>query len=192
EVLLTGASAGGVGAAANFNQTQDGFGRTRVVLLDDSGPVFADAYSPICQQKRLRELWGLNGSLPPDCPDCFRADGGGLGAAAVFLAHKYPTAVAGFVSSLQDEVMRFFLDWGENDCQGATYPREKYTRALYDMRDGHGFAPSQFGTFFYAGRKHTHLFRERFYTQQVDGVTLAQWTATLLAGKATRVEPPAQ
>jgi hypothetical protein len=189
KVLLTGTSAGGVGAAANFNQAQDGFGHTPVILLDDSGPVFDDAYSPICMQKKVRDLWGLNGSLPPDCPDCFRADGGGLGAAAVFLQHKYPTAVAGFVSSLQDEVMRFFLDWGENDCQGGNYSRDKYTKALYDMRDHHGFQPAQFGTYFFAGRRHTHIFRDRFYGPGIGGVTLAQWTASLLAGKPARIEP---
>ncbi|MGH7269969.1 MAG: pectin acetylesterase-family hydrolase, partial [Polyangiaceae bacterium] len=188
-VLLTGTSAGGVGAAANFNQAQDGFGRIPVVLLDDSGPVFDDAFSPVCLQKKVRDLWGLDGSLPPDCRDCFRPDGGGLAAAALFLEHKYPTAVVGFVSSLQDEVMRFFLSWGEDDCKGAGYPREKYTRALLDLRDGHGLSPAQVGTFYFPGRRHTHIFRDRFYDQRVGGVTLAQWTARLIAGTPSRVEP---
>jgi len=187
KVLLTGTSAGGVGAAANFNQAQDGFGHVPVVLLDDSGPIFSDEFLSVCLQKRMRDLWGLNGSLPPDCADCFPASGGNLGAAAPFLEKKYPDAVAGFVSSLEDSVMRFFFSWGENECRVATYSREKYTRGVVDMRDHHGFDPAHFGTFFMPGKRHTHIFRERFYTETVGGMTLAQWTGELLAGKPVRV-----
>jgi Pectinacetylesterase len=189
KVLLTGASAGGLGAAANFNQAQDGFGRIPVTLLDDSGPVFADQFLPACLQKKMRELWGLDAALPPDCPDCFRPDGGGLGAAAVFLQHKYPTAVAGIVSSLEDSVMRYFFSYGENGCTTGKYSREKYAAALVDLRDHHGFLPTQLGTFFYPGRRHTHIFRDRFYSEAVAGKTLAQWTTDLLAGKPSRVAP---
>jgi hypothetical protein len=189
KVLLAGASAGGIGAAANFNQTQDGFGSVPVVLLDDSGPVFSDAFVSPCLQKQMRELWGLDGSLPPDCRACFQADGGGLGQAAVFLQHKYPNAIAGLVSSEQDSVMRFFFGWGENTCRVAPYTKEKYTQALADLRDGHGFTPAQLGTFFYPGKKHEHIFRDRFYTEAVGGVTLAQWTADLIAGHPRRVAP---
>jgi hypothetical protein len=190
KVLLTGSSAGGLGAAANFNQTQDGFGRVPVILLDDSGPIFSDAFSAPCLQKQMRELWGLDSALPPDCSDCFQADGGGLGAGAIYLQHKYPSAVFGVVSSLQDEVMRFFFSWGENACQVvAAYPRDRYTRALMDMRDGHGFARTQLGTFYLPGRRHTHIFRDRFYDEPVAGVTLAQWTNDLINGKPTHVAP---
>jgi hypothetical protein len=187
KVLLTGASAGGVGAAANFNQTQDGFGHVPVVLLDDSGPIFSDEYFSVCLQRHMRELWGLDGSLPPDCPECFPADGGSLGAAASFLEKKYPNATAGVVSSLEDSVMRFFFSWGENDCHVATYAKGRYTRALVDMRDHHGFDPAHFGTFFFAGKRHTHVFRERFYTETVGGTTMAQWTSDLIAGRPARV-----
>jgi hypothetical protein len=189
KVLLTGASAGGLGAAANFNQAQDGFGHVPVTLLDDSGPVFDDQYLAPCLQKKMRELWGLDAALPPDCPDCFRPDGGGLGAAAVFLEHKYPNAVAGVVSSLEDSVMRYFFSYGENGCTIGKYSREKYTAALVDLRDHHGFLPSQLGTFFYPGRRHTHIFRDRFYSESVAGKTLAQWTTDLLAGKPSRIGP---
>jgi hypothetical protein len=189
KVLLTGASAGGIGAGANFNQTQDGFGRVPVVLLDDSGPVFSDAFLAPCLQRQMRALWGIDAALPPDCPDCFPVNGGGLGAAAVFLRRKYPDIVSGFISSTQDDVIRFFLAWGENECKVAGYPRDKYEHALADMRDGHGFTPSQLGTFFLPGRRHMHIFRDRFYTEAVGGLTLAQWTGQLLAGKPSRVAP---
>jgi hypothetical protein len=189
KVVLAGASAGGVGAAANFNQAQDGFGKIPVVLLDDSGPIFADSFLAPCLQKQMRALWGLDAELPPDCRECFHADGGGLGEAAVFLQHKYPDALAGVVSSVEDSVMRFFFSWGENSCHVAPYPHEKYAQALADMRDRHGFSPARLGTFFYPGRRHQHLFRPRFYTETVGGMTLAQWTADLIAGKPARVAP---
>ena len=189
KVLLTGASAGGVGAAASFDQAQDGFGRVPVILLDDSGPVFGDAFVAPCLQKQMRDLWGLNGALPPDCRSCFQADGAGLDAAGIFLQYKHPNAVAGVVSSLQDGVMRFFLAWGENACHVAAYPPGKYTQALVDLRDHHGFSPTRFGTFFFPGRGHMHIIRERFYTESVGGLTLAQWTADLLAGKPDQVAP---
>jgi hypothetical protein len=189
KVLLTGTSAGGVGAAASFNQAQDGFGKVPVILLDDSGPIFSDEFIAPCLQKQMRELWGLDGSLPPDCPDCSRPDGGGLAAAAVFLQRKFPNGVVGVVSSEEDSVMRYFFGWGENTCKVATYGREKYAKALADLRDRHGFTPAQLGTFYFPGKRHTHIYRDRFYSQPVGGVTLAKWTSDLIAGKPARVAP---
>ena len=98
-------------------------------------------------------------------------------------------ALAGVVSSEEDSVMRFFFSWGENSCHVATYPHDKYAQALADMRDRHGFSPARLGTFFYPGRRHQHIFRPRFYTETVGGMTLAQWTTDLIAGKPARVAP---
>ena len=50
KVLLTGVSAGGFGAAANYPQTARAFGSVPVYDLDDSGPPMEDPYAAKCLQ----------------------------------------------------------------------------------------------------------------------------------------------
>src|SRR5258708_33354490 len=70
QVLLTGASAGGFGAALNYGMAQDSFGSVPVTVLDDSGPPFLTADLPACIQKQWRDLWGFDAALPSDCAAC--------------------------------------------------------------------------------------------------------------------------
>ena len=188
--MLTGASAGGFGATSNYDQAQDGFGHTSVVLLDDSGPLVSDQFDAPCLQKLLRDLWGINAALPTDCADCFHADGGGLGyGAAGYFKDKYPDAKVGVVSSLEDEVLRFLRvgrKWLPRSglSRAQVYPGSR--RSARPRRPG----PGSTGHLRLArGHRHTHIFRDRFYTQMVGGVTMAQWVADLLAGKPSHVSP---
>src|SRR5262249_37663476 len=78
-VVLSGSSAGGIGALLNYTYYADAFidqGQgARVFLLDDAGPFFDDKYLEVCIQKRYREMYGLNDSFPKDCAECVSADG---------------------------------------------------------------------------------------------------------------------
>jgi len=87
-VLLTGSSAGGFGAAYNYDRVAQAFGCTPVTLLDDSGPPMADEYMKPCLQQWWRETWGIDETLPPDCTACTGPDGGGLSNFAKYLATK--------------------------------------------------------------------------------------------------------
>jgi len=65
-------SAGGFGALANWWQTQQAFGSTRVDMIDDSGtpmPPDIDAVGNGAFPLQLA-AWNVAGSLPPGCTDC--------------------------------------------------------------------------------------------------------------------------
>jgi Pectinacetylesterase len=207
-VILTGSSAGGFGAALNYSMVQDSFGEIPVDAISDSGPPFDDAYMPVCMQKRWRESWGFEGSLPPDCETCRQPDGGGLLKLADYLLEKHPDARIGFISTMQDEVIRLFFSVGLNDC--AMYdtadpvaitvgqlvdpalltPAEVYTAGLNDLRTRYGDT-KRLATFYMLGDTpnfHQHLFRPSFY-DPTNGSSIAAFVAGFIEGKVETVGP---
>jgi hypothetical protein len=183
-VLLTGASAGGFGAALNFSMVQDSFGDVRVDLIDDSGPPFDDAYMPPCVQKRWREQWGFAGALPPDCTECASTDGGHLSKLSDFLLRKHKQSNVAFVSTMQDEVIRLFFSAGLSNCmnydtanpvaivllQGdptVYFAAQPYTDGLNALRASY-VGTGRLATYYMGGAApnvqwHQHIFRSRFY-----------------------------
>jgi len=199
QVLLTGASAGGFGAGLNFGMVQDSFGSIPVTVLDDSGPPFRSEYLPACIQQQWRQLWGFDKAIPSDCKECFNSDGSGLTDIVLYWHHKYKNARVGLVSTVQDEVMRLFFASGDNNCASnnatalsvSPYPAPQYTMGLQDLVTTYQ-CTGALATYYIGGTNsnfpnptyHQHIFRSEFYTVDTDtgSVTLAQWTASLLAG----------
>jgi hypothetical protein len=183
-VLMTGASAGGFGAALNFSMVQDSFGDVRVDLVDDSGPPFDDQYMPACVQKRWRDQWGFAGSLPPDCTECKSTDGGRLSKLSDFLLRKYKKSNVAFISTMQDEVIRLFFSAGLSNCQNydtaspaaivllqadptVYFPAQMYTDGLTALRTAY-VNTGRLATYYMGGvapnvQWHQHIFRSRFY-----------------------------
>jgi hypothetical protein len=205
-VVLTGASAGSFAAGLNLSLVQDSFGEgARVDAIMDSGVPFSDQYMPICMQRRWRDLWGFDASLPPDCTECRQADGGGLARLAEFLIRKHPNAHIGVISSMQDEIMRLFFSVSNNNCAAfdtsdpvinfltGIFPGEQYTAGLNDMRSR--YAPNgRYASYFLGGFNitfHQHTFRPRFYDAFVlsSGESIAQWTSAFIAGSMRQVGP---
>jgi len=202
--VISGSSAGGIGALLNATYFADGFidqGKgARVFVLDDAGPFFDDAFLEVCIQKRYRELYALDESFPMDCPACRSADGGGLVKASLaYLADKYPDNVlGGFVDSDQDEIMKFFFSEGlencgfiENPIVGLlAYPADRYPAALKNMLT-ELVAPSRMSTYVWSGDLHQNLFRtatdDRFYQKNGLDKTVAEWFAGLISGKHERI-----
>ncbi len=183
-VLLTGASAGGFGAALNFSMVQDSFGDVRVDLVDDSGPPFDDQAMPPCVQKRWRDQWGFAGSLPPDCTECQSTDGGRLSKLSDFLLRKYKQSNVAFVSTVQDEVIRLFFSAGLANCQNyetanpaaivvlqtdptVYFAAQPYIDGLTRLRSNY-VSTGRLATYYMGGAPpnvtwHQHIFRSRFY-----------------------------
>ena len=203
-VLLSGSSAGGIGALLNYTYYADSFidqnNGARVFVLNDAGPFFDDQHLEVCLQKRYRELYGLNDSLPKDCMGCFNADGGGMTKGLLsYLADKYPEHVlGGVVDSSQDEIMKFFFSEGLEGCSYIdnpifgllAYPEDRYPAALEHILNDL-VEPSRINTYIWEGDLHQNLFQtatdDRYY--QMNGLekTVAQWVATLLTGKPERI-----
>ena len=135
QVVLAGSSAGGVGAALNFDRVQRAFGEVPVLLLDDSGPVMSDTYLRPCLQQVWREAWNLDESLPEDCEAC-REGPGGLSEAFRFVARKYPDRRMGLILSNRDSVFRSFFGFGAGECTTwQTMDGETFNEGALELRD---------------------------------------------------------
>lgn len=185
QVLLTGASAGGLGAMVNYEQTQEAFDCTPVDALDDAGSILPEPYLRPCLQQRLRERWGLGGSIPSECGQCTCDDGSGMWNMAPYLAARFPDRRFGLVTSMEDGTMRGFYGYGYSaSCDfPATMPGEDYAAGLTELRsslDGR----SNFQTFYVAGAQHTFTY-EPLGDVSTDGTTLSAWLEGLLDGEAS-------
>jgi hypothetical protein len=183
KVLLTGSSAGGFGAAWNFDRTQQRFGDTEVILLDDSGPPMADEWMKPCLQQRWRDSWNLDATMPADCTACRGADGGGISNFSVYLAEKYPTRRFGLISSTQDEIIRTFFGIGETEtCNDPARMRANvFTAGLLDLRDRLLAPHTNFRGFLIPGTQHVWL-GDPLSDTTAGGVTLAAWMTALIEG----------
>jgi hypothetical protein len=203
-VLISGSSAGGIGALLNAPALADSYidlqKGARIFVVDDAGPFFDDEHLEVCIQKRYRDLYGLDQSLPQDCPACRSENGGGLVKGYLaYLADKYPDRVlGGLVDSDQDEIMKFFFSEGLENCAYIenpivgllAYPADRYPAALKrlvtELVD-----PSRMSTYIWSGDLHQNLFQtatdDRYYKKNGLDKTVAEWLAGLISGKHERL-----
>jgi hypothetical protein len=190
QVLLTGISAGGFGAAANAALVQRAFGQVPVRLIDDSGPPMSGQYLPPCFLGALRSAWGLDGSVLADCgAACPDADDY-LVDFSRYLAGRLVDAKAGVIETTNDEITTLFFGFAENDCAGlGVMPEETFRAGLLDFRTRMGGSPG-FGTYFITGTQHTWLGGDSLYTQSTGGVPLIDWVRDIAEGTAaTHIGP---
>jgi hypothetical protein len=191
-VLVTGVSAGGFGAAFNYDRIADAFPNDRVTLLDDSGPPMSDDYMAPCLQKKWREAWNLDETMPADCANCFPEDGGGIVNLGAYIGEKHSDQRLALVSSLGDQTIRFFFGFGNDECN-ALFPstsEDKFAEGLVDLRDNWMNEPAGvWGTFFLSGTQHTWIGGGSFDNAESGGVKLNDWVRELLAGNVSNVEP---
>ncbi len=203
EVFLTGASAGGFGAALSYDQVATFYGQVPVTLIDDSGPPMADPFLASCLQTKLAALWGLDKGVLADCGDDCKADGGidtdhWAINAMKHIGKKYPMRRLGLIESTGDLTISAFYGSGYMNCTSSFPELEPdFTDGLFDIRTQMAFDPN-FGTFYFGGPDHqSHTSYEnaldtRMSTNQMDGgapVSLADWTAQMLSGNVTNVGP---
>jgi hypothetical protein len=192
QVVLTGASAGGLGAGVNYGMVQDAFGAVPVTVVDDSFPPFTGTqYIAACLQSHIRTLWNLDAVFPSDCAECKAADGSGLTNIVPYWHHKYPNGRFGLVSSIHDQIIRLFLAAGTNNCATddpnllsglgllggnvPSYPSSLYSQGLSDLRASYDCTNDIASYFIGTGDPdasdmngtidslHEHIFRARFY-----------------------------
>jgi hypothetical protein len=219
QVVLTGASAGGIGAGLNFGMVQDTFGKVPVTLIDDSFPPFTGTQDITpCLQTLANGLWGLNGGLPSDCAECSDPDGGFANILFYWL-HKYPDARFGLVSSIHDQIIRLFLASGQNNCtdtdpnilsglalQGNDVPSfdgGQYEDGLMNLRSTY-LCTNQISSYYIGtgdpdasdsngtiDTLHQHIFRPRFYDPLAGPgqPTLAKWASDIISGKIEQSGP---
>lgn len=191
-VVLAGSSAGGFGAAYNFDQVQTAFGAVPVTLLDDSGPMLNGDYLAPCLQAQMREAWNLDATLPADCADCKTPAGGGLSNYAYYLAGKYPQARFGLISSTGDAVIRTFFGFGRSaDCTSpANYPAADFEDGLIALRDQMKGTAGTFHVYYPRSELHTWLLTDLGLLSSASGVPLHTWIQGLVEGAPTWSDVP--
>ncbi len=190
-VLVTGVSAGGFGAALNFDHIADAFPKSEVTLLDDSGPPMADAYLAPCLQSKWREAWGFDMTLPQACDDCFPDNGGGLINLVTFIGAKHDDSILALISSEEDSTIRSFFGFGSDDCN-AVLPSMKaslFTEGLYDLRDNALKTGGAWGSFILPGEKHTWIGDNGVYSAEVSDMLLIDWITDILVRDPQHISP---
>ena len=183
-VVLAGSSAGGVGAAYNYDRVAQAFGSVPVLLLDDSGIVLSDTYMKPCEQAIWRSDWNMAATLPSDCPECTGPDGGGLVNLALHLAAKYPERRMGMIVSEQDAVFRQFFSYGYSaGCdQLGDVPADVFQAGVDELRDTLLAPYPNFAMYSVASTKHVYLGDDPVGDTSSGGVKLTDWLRALLDG----------
>jgi hypothetical protein len=190
QVLLTGISAGGFGAAYNYDRVATAFCPTPVALLDDSGPPMSDSYLAPCLQKQWKGLWNLGATLPPGCPECNGANGGGIVNYVPYLRGRWPNAPMGLISATHDSVISTFFGFGSDECSASTpLSGAAYEAGLEELRDDYLSSSPNWGTYYIDSASHTWLLGPGFYTTKVNGKKLSAWVGELLNGQPSNIGP---
>jgi hypothetical protein len=189
QVLLTGISAGGFGAASNSYLVQRAFNTVPVTMIDDSGPPMSSKYIPPCLQEKWRTTWGLDGSILADCGTaCPNKNDYTLDYTKFVLKladARGGTTKNGLLDSNDDGVITAFFGYGQNNCTGSLttpVPAAMYDAGLLEFRDiVKGITPN-FGTYYPAGPTHTWLESATFFTEAEGGVKLVDWFTAIVNG----------
>ena len=196
KVLLTGTSAGGFGAAANYPQAARAFAPVPVYDLDDSGPPMSDPYAAACLQKAWADTWGFDKTVLADCgSDCSDPTNYTIDA-TIHTAKMYPNIPFGLIEDTADSVITLFYGFGANNCAGIPSPLSgaTFTAGLLDSRAKLAAYPN-IGGFIFQGTDHTTLETASFDTRTAGGgdaatVKLTDWVNTLITdGKVSNVGP---
>ncbi|RZJ08077.1 MAG: hypothetical protein EOP39_14725 [Rubrivivax sp.] len=118
QLLVTGFSAGGVGATANYGVLRDALAPTgRASLIADSGPLYpaprggtAAQYPSLALHNRIRDAWGLDdpGSLLASFAGQAGFDTNDLGSLSQALALRYPGDRFAYAVFGADEIFSAF------------------------------------------------------------------------------------
>lgn len=166
-VILSGASAGGFGAAFNWWQTQQAFGKIRVDMIDDSGTPMP-ASIPIAAEAEWRKQWNLAATFPPGCTECAQRLDGILD----FYAKTYPDHRGALISYTKDSVLPTFF--------GIT--QDKFAMGLEEQATTK-FDPSQnLRYFIYSGSGHVLWGKPSLAT---NGVTVREFVTKMVTDDPT-------
>jgi len=191
QVLLTGVSGGGFGAAANYLHVRRAFGSVPVSLIDDSGPAMEDPYLTTCLQSENRAIWGLDSTVGADCaghcndPASFFLD------YAKYAATLYPDQAVGLMDSTDDEVITQYFGFGAENCTTAfpmALSASTFTAGLLDFRTQLAGQPNV-ASFYFTGTDHTSLGDGNYYTRTAGSTLLTTWVGSILTNTATNAGP---
>jgi cysteine-rich repeat protein len=195
QVLLTGSSAGGFGAAVNIAQTQRAYGSVPVALIDDSGPPMSTAVYPPCLQTLWRTVWGLDKTILDECGSDCSDPSKFVGDTFDHVRRQFPNLHAGLFSSVADQTIRAFAGYGwangYDKCGDipSAVTAAVYTAGLDELRTHAAEVGPGFGSYYITGSSHTILRSGAFYTTKIGETTIPMWIDSTIAGTSGNVGP---
>jgi hypothetical protein len=159
QVVVTGSSAGGFGAALNYDLIRSTFPNAKVFLLDDSGPLFKSN----AMSANLRAAWAKAWNYDAVMDALDPAVKGDYAALYPALARKYPNDRMALLSSLQDQTIRTYLQLSPTAFEAAL--RDLDATVLSPLPNTRSFITP--------GQAHTMLLNPG--SQSSQGVVLLDW-----------------
>ncbi len=171
-VLITGSSAGGVGAAGNaaFLARMAWGNNAKLMVFNDAGPIATISGDPAAPVRAAD--WQFGQFFPASCTDCSE-----LGSATELVKWRLAndtTVREAFYSTDGDATDRFFLG----------VPTQEAYRELLLTEHGpiHEAFPDRYQRFIRSGDdSHTALANDRFYSVDANGVPLHEWFEHMIA-----------
>ena len=158
KVVVAGSSAGGYGALLNYDTFRAAWPQASAYLLDDAGPLLEGDSIPPGIRAAWFSAWNLGARTDPLCGTACRADAS-LWIPAV--RARYPNDRMALLSSLQDQVIRSYLQLNAADFQTALL---KLAADDYDPN-------AKLHVYFVAGQQHTFLGSPGSIAQNGQGLT---------------------
>ena len=166
-IILSGVSAGGFGAALNWDQTQKAFGNIRVDLIDDSGTPMPPEI-PISAEAEWRANWNLAATLPSGCTECAED----LDALLGYFGKTYPDHRAALISYTKDTVLPTFFGISADKFNEGL---EKEVTTYFDPQPN-------FHYFIYSGSGHVLWYSPDLTTK---GVTVKEFITKMVTDDPT-------
>jgi hypothetical protein len=167
-IAVAGSSAGGYGTFAGYGVTRVAYPDTPIVVVNDSGPGLQNPDDTVNIAERVAN-WDYTQFIPASCTRCSEQ--------ATYLTEwaleRDPTLRVGYFSNLRDTVIRGF-----NNLSADAY--EALLLGVTD--DIRSRQPERFNRFFVQGESHTVLGLPAFYTTEIDGMAIRDWTVDVLDG----------
>lgn len=164
QVVVSGGSAGGLGATLNWHRVKDAFPCARVDLIDDAAAALPLPYFHEDLQKAWRAAWGTDKILPPDCPDCLTD----LSALYTYSAKKSANGRGAVTVGLNDSVVGFFFQLTQGEVSDAlTALAKDRLEPLANVR------------YYYVVGDHHVVFDPAFAQ---NGVPMASWITQMVNG----------
>jgi hypothetical protein len=186
-IVVTGSSAGGFGALANYPLFRSYWPAAQGALVDDSGPPLIGTAVPSASLAAWYASWNLGPALDPYCSGC-RTD---LSRSVDEIASRFPSDRLALLSYTQDYTVRTFFF-----TTAGIMPAATFQTALLDLGQQRFDNHSSAGYFFSDGSLDTPVARPATTHTMLGavathrggatpGVTLSAWLEAMIADSGT-------
>lgn len=173
-IVVSGSSAGAIGASFHAGFIAEHYGSSPVVLLADAAGGYGSPNLPV-----VHNAWNTAASLP-DWPEYRNATNDSITFEDFYIASakRCPNLTIAQYNAAQDSVQISFTEL-MGDPPGSFKLPERLLNNYLKIES----AVDDFYTYTAGGRVHTILASPIFYQYEVEGVRFVDWVADLIAGK---------